>query len=70
MEDEIKEKPKKKIKAIRVRATKFRAYNPKTKQSKVYFAGDEIKPVWPEIIRQAEQDVNHRSLVIIYDKKN
>jgi len=66
-ESQDKKIKKKKIRAIRVRAVKYRIYNPMKKIATEYIEGDEISPVWPEIVKLAEQDTGHRSLVIIYE---
>jgi hypothetical protein len=59
------ETEKKKKQAVRVRAVKTRIYHPKLKQNMVFHEGDVIKNPWPELMKMAEDDKQHRTLVII-----
>jgi hypothetical protein len=67
MESKDLKTKKKKIKFIEVRAVKFRLYNPETKKSMTLKQGDQIKPVWPELVKLAENDKGRKSLAIIYE---
>ena len=61
----VKAKEVKKKYKIRIRAHKYRIYDPKLKMIRTYLYGDVEERPWPEFISLALADKKHNSLLAI-----
>lgn len=60
-----KSQEEKKKQEVHVRAVKTKIWHPKQKKDLVFYRGDVIKNPWPELIKLAEDDKKHCTLVLI-----